>query len=260
MNILLIGDIVGQPGCEFFEKNILPFKKYNNIDLVIVNGENSAVGNGILPKTAQMLLNVGADAITLGNHALTRREIYDYLDNEQNPIIRPANFDITAPGRGSMIIDMGKTKVGIINLIGSVYMPPCENPFRCADEEVLEMKNQGANIIIVDFHAEATAEKRALGYYLAEKVSAVVGTHTHVQTSDEQILDGGTAYITDLGMTGPADSVLGVEKELAIQKIKTNLPVRFANPQTDKCVMEGVIITADEKTGTANHIERIRLV
>jgi hypothetical protein len=259
MRILIVGDVVSKSGCDFFAKTVPNLKRERNIDLVIVNGENSAVGNGVLPTSADFLLSVGADIITLGNHALRRPEIYDYLNCENNPIIRPANFDKSAPGFGSMTADMGRVQVGVINLIGSVYMSPCENPFERADKEIEKLKNDGVKIIIVDFHAEATAEKRAMGYYLDGKVTAVVGTHTHIQTSDEQILDGGTAYITDLGMTGPADSVLGVDKECAIQRIKTNLPVRFTNPETDKCVLEGVILETDEKTGKAINIERIRL-
>ena len=259
MRILFVGDIVSQSGCDFLKNHLSSFKKLKQIDLCIVNGENSAVGNGITPHSAQSLFSAGADAITLGNHALKRPEIYEYLDNFNNPVVRPANFSDKAPGRGSMIIDLGYTQVGLINLIGAVYMQICENPFTCADREIESLKNQGVKNILIDFHAEATAEKKALAYYLDGRVSAVVCTHTHVQTADEQILENSTAYITDLGMTGPTESVLGVTKECAIEKMITNLPVRFTNPQTDLCCIEGVIIDIDHTCGKAKSIERIQI-
>lgn len=259
MRLLLVGDVVSKSGCDHFSRCVPAFKRSQGIDLVIANAENSAIGNGVLPGSADQLLDTGADVLTLGNHALKRPEICPYLEAENNPIIRPANFHSSAPGRGSLLLDLGRTQVGVINLIGSVYLPPCDNPFEIVDKEIEKLKSQGAKLIVVDFHAEATAEKLALAKYLDGRVSAVVGTHTHVQTSDEQVLPGGTAYITDLGMTGPRDSVLGVENSAAIERLKTGLPVRFTNPDTTDCVLEGVVVTTDDKTGKATAIERIRL-
>ena len=257
MNILFIGDVVGEGGCRFLEKNLNAVKKHYSADVVIVNAENSAVGNGVTPHSAGRVLDSGADALTLGNHGLKRREIYEYLDNEFNPIIRPANYHTDAPGRGYMILDKGALRVGIINIMGIVGMDSIRNPFDIIDDIIDEIKSQNCKTIIVDFHAEATAEKKAMGFYLDGKVTAVIGTHTHIPTADEQILAGGTAYITDAGMTGPIDSCLGVKKELAIEKMRTLLPVRFENPDTD-CFMQGVLIGADSD-GKCTAIERIEV-
>lgn len=246
MNILVIGDVVGTNGCEFLRRTLPAFKKFNGIDLCIVNGENSAQGNGILPQSAEHILTSGADIITTGNHALRRFEIYDKFDEEGYPLIRPANFYRTAPGKGYYIIDKGFIKIAVINLMGVVYLENNENPFDCIDRILEEVKD--CRIKIVDFHAEATAEKRAMGFYLDGRISAIFGTHTHVQTNDAQVLPKGTGYITDIGMTGPIQSVLGVTPSLAIEKLKTNLPVRFENPDGD-CKMEGCIFEIDNKTG-----------
>ncbi len=246
MNILVIGDVVGTNGCEFLRKTLPAFKRLNKIDLCIVNGENSAQGNGILPQSAEHLLTSGADIITTGNHALRRFEIYDKFDEESYPLIRPANFYKTAPGKGYYIIDKGFIKIAVINLIGTVYLDNNDNPFDCIDKILDEVSD--CRIKIVDFHAEATAEKRAMGFYLDGKVSAIFGTHTHVQSNDACVLPNGTGYITDIGMTGAIHSVLGVTPELAIQKIRTNLPVRFENPDGE-CKMEGCIFEIDNKTG-----------
>lgn len=258
MNILFIGDVVGEGGCKFLEKNLNAVKKHYLSDAVIVNAENSAVGNGITPRSADWVLDSGADALTLGNHGLKRREIYDYLDNENNPVIRPANYHSSAPGRGYMILYKGSLKIGIINLMGIVGMESIKNPFDIIDEVIEEIKAQGCKTIIVDFHAEATAEKKAMGFYLDGKVSAVIGTHTHIPTADEQILEGGTGYITDAGMTGPIDSCLGVKKELAIEKMRTLLPVRFENPDS-ACFMQGVLLQINAENGKCQKIERIEI-
>ena len=210
------------------------------------NGENSAQGNGILPQSADHILTSGTDVITTGNHALRRFEIYNKLEETDCPIIRPANFYRTAPGKGYYIIDKGFIKIAVINLIGVVYLENNDNPFDCIDK-ILEEVND-CKIKIVDFHAEATAEKRAMGFYLDGRVSALFGTHTHVQTNDAQILPNGTGYITDIGMTGAIQSVLGVTPSLAIEKMKTNLPVRFENPDGD-CKLEGCIFGLKEKNG-----------
>ena len=208
--------------------------------------ENSAQGNGIHPHSAEHLLASGADVITTGNHVLRRAEIYPKLDEEGYPLIRPANFHRSAPGKGYYIIDKGFMQIAVINLIGVVYLENNENPFECIDRVLEEVKH--CKIKIVDFHAEATAEKRAMGFYLDSRVSVIFGTHTHVQTNDAQVLPGGTGYITDIGMTGPIQSVLGITPSLAIEKMKTNLPVRFQNPDGD-CRMEGCIFEIDNKSG-----------
>lgn len=256
MNILAIGDVVGTNGCEFLRKTLPAFKKLKKIDVCIVNGENSAQGNGILPQSAIHLLDSGADVITTGNHALRRFEIYDKFDEEGFPLIRPANFYRTAPGKGYYIIDKGFIQIAVINLIGVAYLENNDNPFDSIDRILEEVKH--CRIKILDFHAEATGEKRSMGFYLDGRISAMFGTHTHVQTADEQILPAGTGYITDIGMTGPVQSVLGVTPRLAIEKMKTNLPVRFENPDGE-CKMEGCIFEIDNKTGKTVSVERVSI-
>jgi hypothetical protein len=256
MKILTIGDIVSSQGCDYLRQTLPNLKREYQADIVIANGENSAVGNGITPRSAQHIFDSGVDVITLGNHSLRRPEICDYLD-ENEFIIRPANYHSSASGNGMVIVDKGYCQVAVINIQGIVYLENNINPFDIIDKKIDEAKSLGAKIIIVDFHAEASGEKKAMGYYIDGKVSAIVGTHTHVQTSDEQILPNGTAYITDLGMTGPYYSVLGVSPERAIQKMRTNLPVRFIN-EDGPCTIEGCFIEVDNKTGKAIHIERFR--
>lgn len=248
---------MGEGGCAFLEKNLNAVKKHYSAETVIVNAENSAVGNGVTPHCANRILDSGADVLTLGNHGLKRREIYEYLDNEFNPIVRPANLHPSAPGRGYMILEKGSLRVGVVNIMGIVSMENIRNPFDVIDEIIDKIKAEGCKTIVVDFHAEATAEKKAMGFYLDGRVSAVVGTHTHIPTADEQILAGGTGYITDVGMTGAIDSCLGVKKELAIEKMRTLLPVRFENPDTD-CFMQGVLISVDGD-GKCTDIERIEV-
>ncbi len=256
MRILAIGDIVSKQGCEYLRQTLFKLKKDYKADIVIANGENSAVGNGILPQSARFIFESGVDVITLGNHALRRPEISDYLD-ENEFIIRPANYHPSAPGKGMVILDKGFCKVAVINLQGTVYLENLENPFTVIDREIEAAKAEGAAIIVVDFHAEASSEKRAMGFYIDGRASALFGTHTHVQTSDEQILPCGTGYITDLGMTGPYYSVLGVAPERAIQKMKTNLPVRFIN-EDGPCTIEGCFFEIDNKTGKTVKTERFR--
>ena len=258
MKILFIGDVVGKGGCECVQNRLFALKKQTGAALAIVNAENSAVGNGVTPTSADMLLDHGADVLTLGNHGLRRREIYAYLDNPNNPIIRPCNLHRSAPGRGALIVEKGALRIGIINLMGMQAMDAIANPFDCIDEAVESLKAENCRIIIVDFHAEATGEKRAMGFYLDGRVSAVLGTHTHVPTADEQILPHGTGYITDVGMTGPLDSCLGIKKELIIEKLKTLLPVRFENPDSP-CSMQGVLLEIDEQSGKCTAIERIEV-
>ena len=256
MRILAIGDVVGKLGCEFIKAKLLMLKKAKNIDLVIANGENSAEGNGILPVTAENLFSSGVDVITTGNHTFRRKEIRPYLD-ENMFILRPANYpQASTPGRGFYKFDMGKLKVCVINLLGTVYLESLENPFDVIDRILEESKD--CKIRIVDFHAEATAEKRALGYYLDGKVSALFGTHTHVQTSDECILPMGSGYITDVGMTGVIHSVLGVKYEISIKRMKEKLPIKFENAQ-GACKMECAIFDINEETGKCVGVERLRI-
>lgn len=256
MRILCIGDVVGSVGCNFLRSKLPAFKKFKGIDFVICNGENSSDGNGITPVSAKNLFDSGADAITLGNHSFRRIEAYEYID--ENPfIVRPANFPKkTTPGKGIINVDTGRNIITIINVMGNSFMDNnLDSSFDCMDEMLEKAESK---IIIVDFHAEVTGEKRAMGYYLDGRVSAVFGTHTHVQTSDAQVLPKGTGYITDVGMTGTIHSVLGVKSEIIINKFKTKLPVRFALAEGE-CKMECVIFDIDEITGKCFSAESMRI-
>lgn len=256
MIILCIGDVVGSIGCEMVRKHLPFYKKINGVDLVICNGENSADGNGITNVSAQYLFDSGVDVITLGNHTFRRKEFYEMLD-EHPYIIRPANFpEGSTPGNGICEVDLGKNIVSVINIMGNAFMDANLN---CAFETVDKMlKKAEGNIKIVDFHAEATGEKRAMGFYLDGKVSAMFGTHTHVQTADAQVLPNGTGYITDVGMTGPVQSALGVKPELVIKKLKTKLPVRF-EVASGECELNAVEFEIDEKTGKCTDCQRVSL-
>ena len=259
LRILAIGDVCGENGCKKLLDTLPKLKKEQNISLTIVNGENSASSNGISHETANLILNAGADVITGGNHTLHRRDIRPVLD--QNPrLLRPDNLPDASHGSGYCLIDMGYTCVAVINLLGQVYldMHKAQNPFVSADALIQRAKSDGAKIIIVDFHAETTSEKRAMGFYLDGRVSAVFGTHTHVQTSDAQILPNGTAYITDIGMTGPVHSVLGIKPEIIISRFKDNAQGRFLHADGESC-LEGFIFEVDPKTGLAVSAESVRL-
>ena len=257
MKILVIGDVVGKSGTEFLKSKLKQFKLENQIDMVIANGENSAEGNGITPITASTLLESGVDVVTGGNHSFRRREIFSFL-NSNHRIIRPYNYPpATTPGRGFCKVDVKGIKVAVINMMGVVYLESLRSPFEAIDEAI--SKCSDCLIKIVDFHAEATAEKKALGYYVDGRVSALFGTHTHVQTSDEEILPRGTGYITDVGMTGPKESVLGVKKELSIRRMKCKTPVRF-EVAGGACKMECAVFDIDESSGTAKYTERLRII
>ena len=255
MRILFVSDVVGEAGCDFLRKTLPGFKKMQQADFCIVNGENSARGNGLTPASLEHLLASGADLVTGGNHSLRRPEIYAALDDARYPVLRPYNFHRSAPGRGLAVLEKRGLRLGVANLIGAVYMDWCENPFDAADAVSKEFEAQGVLCTLIDFHAEATSEKRAMGYYLDGRVGALLGTHTHVQTADEQILPKGTAYITDAGMTGPVNSVLGVTVDSATAKMRTGLPVRFEQA-SGPCSMGCVCVELDEKTGRATQIER----
>lgn len=252
---MAIGDVVGTIGCDYVRRHLASLKRFKQIDVVIANGENSAPGNGITPASASHLFTSGVDVITSGNHIFRRREIYEVLDSD-TPILRPANFHAQTPGRGVYLLDKGRLVLRVINLIGTVFLDPNGNPFECVDTILREQPEIKINL--VDFHAEASGEKKAMGFYLDGRVSALFGTHTHIQTSDEQILPKGTGYITDLGMTGPYYSVLGVKPELAVGRMKTLMPTRF-EIAGDPCFMNGCIFTVDESTGKTVDIERIEI-
>lgn len=251
-NLLFIGDVVGKAGCDFLASKLNGIKRLYNIDVTVVNGENSAQGNGITRSSADSIIRAGADIITTGNHAFRRKEALDIFDEDY--IIRPANYpEGGCVGRGVCILDMGAYSVAFINLMGTVYMDPLDNPFTKIDEllEQISVPN-----IFVDFHAEATSEKKAMGYHLAGRVSGVFGTHTHVQTADECILNGKTAYITDVGMTGPEHSCLGVEIQPAVDRLRFRMPVRFKEADGE-CFLCGIVSSFDEKDGKMHKVERI---
>ena len=255
MRLLVIGDIVGRPGRKAIKASLMGIKQELKLDFIIANGENAAGGNGITREISRELFAAGVNVLTMGNHVWDKKEIFEFID-EENRIVRPANYPPGSPGHGSFVYDCGNIKIGVANLSGRVFMPELDCPFRKADE-IIKLLKKETDIIIVDFHAEATSEKIAMGWYLDGRVSAVCGTHTHVQTADERILPDGTAYITDLGMTGPRDSVLGVQTELVIDKFLTALPTRF-EVSNSLYQLNGVIIEIDEETGLATSIERLQ--
>ena len=258
MKVLAVGDVCAPDGCDYALKMIPRIKREENIDFVIVNGENSAAGNGITPQSADMLFSAGADVITGGNHTLRREEFFDTLDT--NPfVLRPHNLKDVNTGSGYCLFDMGRAQAAVINLSGQIYLDRvgAENPFLCVDELLKKAKDDNARYIFVDFHAEATSEKRAMGFYLDGKVSAVFGTHTHVQTSDAQVLPKGTGYITDLGMTGVINSVLGVKNDIIINRLKNNDMSRFEQESGD-CMLNGCIFDVDDKTGLTKSVKLIR--
>lgn len=251
INVLFIGDIVGSNGCDFAEKTVGRLRAQKKLDLVIANGENSADGNGITKASMEHIFRF-ADVITTGNHCFRRKEFTEYYDIKEN-LLRPANYPEGVVGKGVVTVDMGRYSFAVINLMGTAFMEALNNPYECIDRLLGDIDTKN---ILVDFHAEATSEKKAMGFYLSGKVSAVMGTHTHVQTADEAILDGRTAYITDAGMCGAELSVLGVKKELAIEKQRTKCPVRFT--ESDEApFFNGVLMQIDEKCGKACGIERL---
>jgi len=258
MNILFISDIMGDPGRQAVLGFLPRLREKYSPALVVANGENAAGGFGLTPRITDDLFEMGIDILTSGNHIWDKRDILTYIDKEKR-LLRPANFPPGVPGYGSAVIRASNgARVGVINLMGRVFMANLDCPFRKADEEIAHLKKDGAQVILVDIHAEATSEKIALARYLDGKVTAVLGTHTHVQTADEKVLPGGTAYITDAGMTGPHDSVIGVTAELAINRFLTQMPTRFDTAKGPG-TLQGVVVTADPKTGKASMIERVSL-
>lgn len=257
MRILFIGDIVGKPGREVIQKVLQKVISADRIDFIIANGENAAGGMGITPAIAQEIFDHGVNILTSGNHIWAKKEIFPFLEEERR-ILRPANYPPQVPGRGVGLYPLRNgEKIGVINLEGRVFMRHLDCPFRTGEREVEGLRKE-TSIIIVDFHAEATSEKVAMGCFLDGKVTAVIGTHTHIQTSDEKILEGGTAYITDAGMTGPQDSVIGIRKQVALNRLLTQIPWKY-DVATGASELQGVMIEVDRETGKSTDIQRIKV-
>ena len=258
MKILFIGDIFGEPGRRALARAVPRLVAQRQIDIVIGNGENAAGGFGITPELAEELFDLGLAVITTGNHAWDKKEILDYFPREPR-LLRPANYPSGVPGSGSVVVESaGGEQLGVLQLMGRAYMPTLDCPFQVAKKELAALKKRTVTVI-VDMHAEATSEKMAMGHYLDGEVVAVMGTHTHVQTADDQILPKGTAYVTDIGMTGPLHSVIGVKKELAIEKFLTGMPRRF-EVASGPSVFCAVLLELDARLGKALSIERIRII
>ena len=257
MRILFIGDVFGRTGRDLVRQGLPVLAARYAIDAVIANVENAASGAGITRETGDALLRHGVDVMTTGNHVWDKREALTYIGAEPR-LLRPLNMASAAPGRGTFVARLADGRpIGVINAMGRVFMPPVDNPFEAVAAAVDRLSRE-CRVIVVDMHAEATAEKIAMGWYLDGRVAAVVGTHTHVQTADERILPGGTAYITDLGMTGPSESVIGVEPEIVIRKFLTGMPERFETAKQHP-QLQGVVIEVDPASGQALRIERISL-
>jgi metallophosphoesterase (TIGR00282 family) len=256
MNLLFIGDIVARPGRDLVRRLVQPLVERYAVDVVLANGENAAGGAGITREITTELLKGGIHALTSGNHIWDKREVLEFIDNEPR-LIRPANYPAGTPGQGSHVVcTPDGTRVGVVNVMGRVFMAPLDDPFASVTQQIAHVREQGARIVLVDFHAEATSEKLAMGWHLDGEVTAVVGTHTHVQTADERILPGGTAYLTDVGMTGPHDGIIGMDKAGALARFLTALPGRF-EPASGEPRLNAVLITADRATGRAQAIQRI---
>ncbi|MCY8499443.1 2',3'-cyclic-nucleotide 2'-phosphodiesterase [Bacillus atrophaeus] len=254
MRILFIGDVVGSPGRDMVKEYVPKLKTKYKPHFTIINGENAAHGKGLTEKIYHSLMQAGADAITMGNHTWDKKEIFDFIDDVPH-LVRPANFPEGTPGKGITYVKANGKELAVINLQGRTFLPPLDDPFQKADELIAEAAKR-TPYIFIDFHAEATSEKLAIGWYTDGRASAVVGTHTHVQTADNRILPKGTAYITDVGMTGPYDGILGMDRETIIKRFKTNLPVRFSVAE-GKTTLSGVVIDIDDQTKKAIKIERI---
>ena len=258
MKLLFLGDIVGRIGRDLVRRHVRALAAHYQADLVIANGENAAGGAGITRDNTYEILGAGVDVITTGNHVWDKRETLEFITNEPR-LIRPANFPEGTPGAGSVVVTASNgVRVGVINVMGRIFLAPLDNPFRAAEREIARVRKDGAHVIFVDMHAETTSEKLAMGYYLDGMVSAVVGTHSHVQTADERILPRGTACLTDAGMTGAHDGVIGVEKDAIIARFLTGLPGKFDGATGDPR-LHGVVITLDDDTTRATAIERVAL-
>jgi hypothetical protein len=257
MKLLFIGDICGRPGRELLRRGLAGLVAHHRADLVIANVENAAAGFGITPDLAEDIAGYGIAAMTTGNHVWDKKEIYAYFATQPR-LIRPANYPAGAPGKGSVVVRAASgVAVGVINVMGRIFMTALDDPFAVVLREI-EAVTREASIVFVDFHAEATSEKIAMGWHLDGRVTAIVGTHTHVQTADERVLPRGTAYITDVGFTGPHDSVIGVDRNIAVSRFVTAMPQRFETA-TENPRLNAVVVTCDPATGRASAIERVNL-
>ncbi len=253
--MLLVGDVVGSPGRETLKRCLSLAREQHHIDVCLANGENAAGGFGLTAQTAGEMFESGVDFITSGNHIFDKRDFKEYLENSER-VVRPANYPPSTPGRGAGTLVVGGVTVGVLNLMGRTFMPPVDDPFRCADALLEDLRRQ-TPVIVVDVHAEATSEKVALGRYLDGRVSCVYGTHTHVQTSDEQILPGGTAYISDVGMTGPTEGVIGMESRAVLDRFLTGISERFTVEKSGTKQFCAAVVTIDAASGKATEIKRI---
>lgn len=259
MKILLVGDVVGRPGRRAVHRILPALRREHAVDFVIVNAENAAAGYGITASTARELLDAGADCLTTGNHVWAQKEAYELVERDHR-ILRPANFPPEAPGRGASVYEAADGHaVGVINLIGRIFMDPADCPLRIGRELAGDLGRQ-CDAIIVDFHAEATSEKAACAFHLDGLVTAVIGTHTHVQTADERIFPHGTAFISDCGMTGPVDTVIGVKPEIVVRRFVTGLPARFDVPKGGAAVLSAVLVETNPRGLAARTIDRIRIL
>jgi metallophosphoesterase (TIGR00282 family) len=255
MRLLLVGDIVGRPGRELVRRGLRALVDAHSIDFVIANAENAAAGFGVTKDIGDTLLESGIDMMTSGNHIWDKKEVIEYIKAEPR-LLRPANYPAGVPGRGSRVAETGDGRaVGVINIMGRIFMPPLDDPFSVALREIETIRHR-TRVIVVDFHAEATSEKMAMGWHLDGLVTAIIGTHTHVQTADERILPKGSAYLTDVGMTGPHDSIIGMEVEPSLARFVNGMPAKF-EPATGNARLNAVVIEADERTGRATRIVRI---
>ena len=254
VTVLCVGDVFGEPGRRAVQALLPKLRKQHEVDVAVVNIENAAGGFGVTPQIARATFECGADVLTSGNHIWDKKEIVEYIVKE-NLLLRPANFPPGTPGVGAAVVKAGPHKVAVLNLMGRVFLPATDCPFRKADEEIERLRQETA-LIVVDCHCEATSESQAMGWYLDGRVSAVVGTHRHVQTADERLLPQGTAYITDLGMTGPVDSVIGVDPQIAIGRFLSQMHVRFEAAK-GPAALHGALIRIDPDTGRALSIERL---
>jgi metallophosphoesterase (TIGR00282 family) len=255
VNVLFVGDIVGRPGREILRKGLRALREAYEVDLVVANAENAAAGFGLTRDIGEAILALGVDVMTSGNHIWDKKEVLEYIAREPR-LLRPANYPAGVPGRGAYVAQTGDGRsVGVVNVMGRVFMASLDDPFAVVLREIEAIRAK-ARVIIVDVHAEATSEKIAMGWHLDGKVALVVGTHTHVQTSDERILPKGTAYLTDAGMTGPHDSIIGMEIGPALSRFLNGMPSKF-EPATGNPRLNGVVVTADDRTGLATSITRI---
>jgi metallophosphoesterase (TIGR00282 family) len=258
MRLLFIGDIVARPGRDLVRRSLGALVRHHAVDFVIANGENAAAGAGITKEIAEDLLRDGVHVLTSGNHIWDKREVIEFIAREPR-LLRPANYPQAAPGQGHIVMSAANgVAVGVINLMGRVFMSGVDDPFAAARREVASVKDAGARVIFIDFHGETSSEKIAMGWYLDGEVTAIIGTHTHVQTADARILPRGTAYLTDVGMTGPHDGVIGMDRDAVLTRFTTGVPARF-EPATGDPRLHAVLIDADNESGRATRVQTLSL-